>query len=144
MPTLGTATIWMFLFRLVRVERDGIQQEGPIELGAGERLTGIRLVVRYETGVLNGQVVVPPGTPRPFTRFVVFAVSHDHSDYRRFALADSRGHFSFEGLSEGQYDIDLLVLVADRRVIPQPTQTVTVTRDAPAVVTLTYQVAPAQ
>jgi len=38
MPTLGTATIWMFLFRLVRVERDGIQQEGPIELGAGETL----------------------------------------------------------------------------------------------------------
>jgi len=132
------------LFRLVRIERDGIVQEGPIELNPGESLTGLRLLVRYETGVLNGQVVVPQGTPRPLTRFVIFAVSRDHPDDRRYALADSRGHFSFEGLSEGQYDVNLLVTGADGRPIPQPKQTATVTGDAPATITLTYQVTPAQ
>src|SRR5215510_11678478 len=58
----GQAAQW---FRLLRIERGGIEQPDEIDVRPNETLTGIRVVVAYETGVIKGSVVVPPGTPRP-------------------------------------------------------------------------------
>src|SRR5262249_25145933 len=70
----GQAAQW---FSLVRIERGGIEQPNEIDVRTGEKLTGIRVLVAYDTGVIWGNVVVPPGTPRPARRFVAYAVNRD-------------------------------------------------------------------
>src|SRR4030095_9936037 len=41
---------------LVRVERDGIEQTGGVEIKASEQVSGVKVIFGYGTGVVRGQV----------------------------------------------------------------------------------------
>ena len=42
--------------QLIRVERDGVVQPGGLTLKDGEQVTGVRLVVKFLTGAIHGQI----------------------------------------------------------------------------------------
>src|SRR5262245_15763774 len=45
-------------FWLIRVERDGVDLRGGIEISPGERLINVRAVLAYMTGIIRGQVTI--------------------------------------------------------------------------------------
>jgi len=93
-------------FSLLRVERDGVTQQAGIEVGSGENVSGVRVVIGYGTGVVRGQIKVQGGEPTPDLRFRILA--HRLGDEGPMSLsttADIRGNFRYEGLIAGQYEI---------------------------------------
>ncbi len=48
-------------FSLVRVERNGAEQPDGIDVGAGEQINGVRLVLAYGSGAVRGQVEIKSG-----------------------------------------------------------------------------------
>jgi hypothetical protein len=96
---------------LVRVERDGVDHPEGIEIGAGEQVTGVKIVLAYGTGVIRGQVNIEGGT---VTRMMVACRRKSSSPFRRESpvFPDSRGRFSIDGLMQGEYEISLAATVA--------------------------------
>jgi 5-hydroxyisourate hydrolase-like protein (transthyretin family) len=101
-------------FHLLGVERNGVRQQDGIEVAGGEQVTGLRLIVAYGTGVVNGQVQVVNGTLPQGTSMSVIVRRTDipgHPDSIQSATVDARGRFLLEGLATGVYQINLLVSV---------------------------------
>jgi hypothetical protein len=100
-------------FSLLGVERDGVRQQDGVEVAAGEQVTGLRLIVAYGTGVVNGQVQVVNGTLPEGSRLIVIASRADipgRPGSAQSASVDVRGRFLLEGLATGLYEILLQVL----------------------------------
>jgi hypothetical protein len=133
-------------FWLMGAERDGVRLPGWIEVAAGEQVTGLRLIVAYGAGVVNGQVQVVGGTLPQGARLSVSARRADlpgRPSSAPVVSVDARGRFFLEGLATGVHEISLMVFV------PSPTggtllsplrapvrQTVSVTSGAESQVTL--------
>lgn len=131
-------------FSLVRVERDGIPQREGIDVGPGESVSGIRLVIGYGTSVIRGQVTVKGGEPSPNVRFAVSARRMEDEPQGPMAgvIADARGRFTLEGMLPGDYEVSA-VLVSGTPYSPGPganraraKQTVTVANGAETEITL--------
>jgi hypothetical protein len=95
---------------LVRVERDGIDHPEGIEIGAGEQVTGVRIVLAYGTGVIRGQVNIDGGIG---TRMMVACrrIAGSQGRGQSPVFPDSRGRFSVDGLMPGEYEISLAATV---------------------------------
>jgi protocatechuate 3,4-dioxygenase beta subunit len=94
-------------FSLQQVERDGVPQRDGIEVGAGESVSGVRVVIGYGTCVLRGQVKVQGGEAPPELRFRISARRLESDDLPASTAADARGRFTIEGLLPGEYEITL-------------------------------------
>jgi protocatechuate 3,4-dioxygenase beta subunit len=108
-------------FALLRVERDGVEQRGPIEMAAGEHIAGVRAVLAYGTSVLRGQIKVEGGTLPEGIVFQVFAHKLNSSGppvFTQPVQADDRGRFTLDGLVAGDYEIR----VSPRRQSPAANQ----------------------
>lgn len=94
-------------FWLIRVERDGIDLRDGVEVSPGGRLTDVRVVLAYTTGVIRGQVtVVNHELPRGVRLQISARRVGDEDIYRHlFAETDDRGRFTFEGLAPGEYEL---------------------------------------
>lgn len=132
-------------FWLMRVERDGADVRDGIDLAPGDHVTDVRVVLRYATGAIRGQVtLVGDGLPQGM-RFQILAnrIGEEERSNNLFANADERGRFVIEGLISGEYELTAgsnfsSVVPGDLRIprLEQVTQRVTVTNGAESAVTL--------
>ena len=97
-------------FIISRIERDGVfQPRNVVEIKEGEEIAGLRIVVVYGTGTVRGSVKLDNG-PLPTGQLIVRLIKTGESSYAlRPQLVDARGHFIFEGVPAGTYEVKLLV-----------------------------------
>ena len=95
---------------IVRIEREGVEQPGAIEVGAGENLTGVRLIVAYGAGVIRGQLTAEGGLPAG-AQFQVMAFRSGMRNPSGTAHVDIRGRFVIEGLASGEYEVRAMAYV---------------------------------
>ncbi|HKP86268.1 MAG TPA: hypothetical protein VJZ26_09235, partial [Blastocatellia bacterium] len=130
-------------FHLIRVERDGVDQREGIEIAAGERVSGVKVVIGHGTGVIRGLLKIEEGAFPEGTRFVITGRRvGDTSPFVHIqAESDTRGRFLITGLLSGEYEIFIANRVTsnedDQPLGFQPaTQKVTVTSGAEVQVVL--------
>jgi hypothetical protein len=106
-------------FAIVRVERDGVVLPRSLEIKAGEQTTGIKIIVRYGTGSIRGEVKLENGQLPPGGRVVVWIkkVGDTEANFRRHTV-DARGHFLIEGVAAGSYELNVNANIAGRRPPP--------------------------
>lgn len=93
---------------LARTEVDGIEQREGIEVTAGAKITGVRLVFSYGAGSIRGQVKSEDGVlPAGMTLQVL--VGSPGGGPRQFSAAvDARGHFVVENIPPGAYEMSVV------------------------------------
>lgn len=133
-------------FSLVRVERNGTEQQGGIDVGAGEQINGVRLVLAYGRGAVRGQVEIKNGAVPAGARLSVTArrAGDDQSNYYG-VFVDERNRFLIEGMPPGTYELTLKARIFSVTTPPTPPrdvatpvkQTVTVTDGAETQATFT-------
>ena len=129
---------------LVRVERDGVVQPGGLTLKDGEQVTGLRLVVKYLTGAIRGQIKVEGDELLPNSRLSIWINSLDPAGFEHqmgnTPQLDSRKRFAMEGLAAGTYEVNVAVYEPGRsdttRIFKEQ---VTVTDNAVSDVTITIK-----
>ena len=93
-------------YSLVRVERDGTLQRDGVEVGQGESVSGVRVVIGYGACVLRGEVKVEGGQITPDMRLRVTARRLEgESPMTASSGIDARGRFTIEGLQPGEYEV---------------------------------------
>ena len=107
----GRVSFWIGVERmhLVRVERDGVAYPGDIELRNRENATGLRLVVNYANGAIQGVVKLEGGTT-PASGSIHVAVIRvgdplPFANSSNSAQVDARGQFFADGLLPGTYEV---------------------------------------
>jgi protocatechuate 3,4-dioxygenase beta subunit len=102
-------------FALARIERGGAVIDGEFNVASGEQVTGIRVVVVYAAGVIQGRVVIIGGTLPPGTRLIVSARPLNSAGRNFPTQVDAGGQFRFEGLAPGNYEVRLNAMVGGFR-----------------------------
>jgi len=132
-------------FSVIRIERDGVEQQGSIEVGAGENISGVRLVLAYGSGKLVGRIKLEGVSLTKGARLFVQAQrlgTPANLENRFQTEADERGRFVLEGLLAGEYEvwINALPMGPNRQVPPLHSvkQRVTVNNGAETEVTLVF------
>ena len=99
---------------LVRTEIDGIEQREGIEVNAGAKINGVRLVFAYGAGSVRGEVRAEDGTlPAGLTLQVVLRSTAGGT--RQFSgVVDARGHFVVENIPPGTYEMSVVTVGPDR------------------------------
>lgn len=96
---------------LERVELNGVELRDGIEVAEGARLAGVRVVFRYGTGRVRGQIVLTengqPATIPEGTSLNVFSrpAGAEQSRYLFGAMPDARGRFVIENLPPGAFEV---------------------------------------
>jgi hypothetical protein len=90
-----------------RIERDGMVQPGGLEIKGTESITGVRLVLKFSSGVIRGTIKATNGSFPPGTHFSASLrnPSTDSPDFQRGVMVDSRARFIVDGLVDGTYEI---------------------------------------
>jgi hypothetical protein len=133
-------------FSILRVERDGRDQRDGIDVEAGEQVTNVRLVLAYGTSVIRGLVKIEGGELPDNLMMRVHALRPGEKTYPVSpVVVDARRRFVLEGLSAGEYDVEILVFPADRgdpdpKIAPVK-QRVTVPASGTVEITLTVNLA---
>jgi hypothetical protein len=109
-PGKGHMTIDSFPrrnFKLLHVERDGVEQSEDFDIAAGENINGLRLIVGMGNCVIRGELKIANGTLPEGVQFVISAQRvGDSSPQNRYeANSDARGRFVLDGLMPGDYEI---------------------------------------
>jgi hypothetical protein len=94
-------------FSLVRIERDGAAINGEFNVASGEQVAGIRVVVGFGTGAIQGRVVIAGGALPEGTRLMVSVRPLNSAGQNRPAQVDASGQFRVEGLLSGSYEVRL-------------------------------------
>jgi hypothetical protein len=135
---------------LVRIERDGVPQTTGLTLKDGEQVTGLRLVVKYLTGAIHGEIKVEGDELMPNTRLSIWLTNLDpnrtgyHSSWGDPSVQlDSRKRFVVQGLAAGTYEVNVAVYEPGRsdtnRIYKEQ---VTVTDNAVTEITITIKAKP--
>lgn len=105
-------------FAILRVERDGVVQPRGLEIKEEEtQVTGVKIVLRYGTGSVRGEIKFENGTLPPNARVMVWLkkLGDSESNVRPYPT-DLRGHFLIEGVGAGDYELHVQANVPERRV----------------------------
>ena len=92
-------------FTLLRIERDGLVLRDGLAVSAGERIAGLRLVVGYGTGSINGQIKVEGGVLPTRMQWLLNVRRVDGDGEVLYQMIDARGHFWVRNLVPGLYEI---------------------------------------
>lgn len=92
-------------FVVLFLEKDGVRQPQGIELKQGDRLSGVRVVVGYGTGIVRGLVRTNEGGLPQGSRLFVLLTRVTEPQPLRSAPLDARGHFSLETVPAGTYTL---------------------------------------
>lgn len=96
------------IFSVLRVESGGAVQNDGIEVGAGEQITGVRVVLGYGTSALRGQVKIIGGQLPDTVRLTVRAQRLDSSmAVGSGGQLDPRSQFRIENMPPGEYELSL-------------------------------------
>jgi hypothetical protein len=109
-----------------------------VEIKEGEEVAGLRIVVVYGTGIVRGWVKFDNGPPPAGVNLIVRLIKTGDSSYAiRPQNLDARGHFVFDGVPAGAYEVNVMGSIPRWRG-PQPAakQSVTVTEGATSEVQL--------
>jgi protocatechuate 3,4-dioxygenase beta subunit len=91
---------------LARIERNGAPAGNEIKVGAGEHVTGVRVVLTYKTFALRGEVKFTGGDPPAGQRLYVGVNRVDQRTFSSMSgWVDARGQFVIEGLIPGEYEV---------------------------------------
>lgn len=95
-------------FSLVRVERNGAEQREGIDVGAGEQISGVRLILAYGSGTVRGQIEIRNGTVPQGARLSVVARRSGEDQTNTYgAWVDERNRFLIENVPPGTYELTL-------------------------------------
>ncbi|MBO0719470.1 MAG: hypothetical protein J2P41_01520, partial [Blastocatellia bacterium] len=99
-------------FSIKRIERDGAQVQDGIEIGSGEHLSNVRVIVGYGSLTLRGEVKVIGGTLPPHIGIYVNLnrISDSESGNTLGTFVDGRGQFIYQNLVPGDYEVRLISL----------------------------------
>ncbi len=93
-------------FSLLRIERDGAMLRDGIDVGTGEQITGVRLVLGFGSGVVRGQLKLAGGAlPETVTLLVGARRPDTGLTVGRTAQPDPRGIFRLDNLPPGEVEI---------------------------------------
>jgi len=130
-------------FGILRLELDGVVLPRGVELSADEQqVTGVKVVLRYGTGSIRGEVKLENG-PLPSGSYLqvwIRKVGDTSSGYRPY-MPDLRGRFLIEGIDAGDYELNVNVNVPGREP-PRATQTITITDGTVTEVAVTVDLKP--
>ena len=140
-PGLVSFGIGVERMHVVRVERDGVAYPRGIELREREQITGLRLVVGYANGAIEGLVKLEGGIT-PASGLVLVSVSRvgdpiPFKNSNESAQVDARGHFFADGLLPGTYEVTAAYAPDRQTPWRRATQQAVVTSGAVVNVTLT-------
>jgi hypothetical protein len=128
-------------FSLLRIERNGVEQHDGILVQPNEQITGVRVVVILADCLIRGRVTVQGGPLPPGWQTYVLArstTSPQDGNYPSFPV-DSRGDFVIEGLTPGDYEVEVRCFNRDgmqEKQTGSARQIVTVVSGIPAEVSL--------
>ncbi|HEX8502263.1 MAG TPA: carboxypeptidase-like regulatory domain-containing protein [Pyrinomonadaceae bacterium] len=111
---------------LARVELNGANVTGGIEVAEGAQIAGVRVVLAYGSAVVTGQTTFLNGAPPPGSRMIAQArrpgasPSAAPGNLGRTVEVDARGFFRIEGLPAGDYEISVRVFGAGRMHQSEP------------------------
>lgn len=119
--------------RILRLERDGVDQPDGIKIQAGEHVTGIRIIAAYSSGSIRGVVKLENGILPPSGHLVV-SVSRagDNSPNDGGYEPDARGRFLISGLATGTYELRISAYIPEWRQTPRITKQVVNVTDGAA------------
>ena len=107
---------------LVRVERDGVVLPRDLILKEGEQVAGVRLVLKYLTGAIHGQVKVEGDELQPNTHISLWITRIDDTrpGYQNTSgnsspQLDARRRFTIDGLQAGTYEVNVAVFEPNRQ-----------------------------
>jgi protocatechuate 3,4-dioxygenase beta subunit len=107
---------------LLRVERDGVVQPMGVWIKDGEQVTGLRLVVKYLTGAIHGQVKIEGDELLPNSRISLWINLLDPVGQEPTLFTsgqspqlDSRKRFVVESLAPGTYEVNVAVFEPGRQ-----------------------------
>ena len=105
------------MFKLLRTELNGVQQQRGIPLNLGDQLGGVRLVAAYADGIVEGTVRFQNGTLPPGARvFARLTPAGQQTQGRGANLGaanvDSRGNFIIQNVPAGSYNLTVTVFAA--------------------------------
>jgi len=89
----------------LRVERDGLPVKDGLVLSAGERVTGLRVLVVYGTGSIGGQIKVEGGVLPTRMSWLLTIRRADGGGEAISQMIDARGQFWVKNLAPGLYEI---------------------------------------
>lgn len=130
---------------LLRIEREGVEQPQGIEVGPGEQVSGVRLVIAYGTGVIRGQVRFQ-GDERPLNLRMFASIRRAGAIMLAGGTeVDARGRFKVEDLPFGEYQVMLAIQPTHPgdRGLTVPMQKVTLVSGSEAEVTFVVNLKPA-
>jgi hypothetical protein len=97
-------------FSVLRIERGGTltSWNDGIEVGPGENISGVRVVVGYASSAIQGEVKII-GSTLPANQSLYVHAKYLNDEQRIPALmeTDARGQFVFENLLPGEYELSL-------------------------------------
>ena len=130
-------------FIISRIERDGVvQPRNGVEIKEGEEIAGLRIVVVYGTGTLRGSVKLDNGPLPTEGQLIVRLIKTGEGSYPISPQrVDARGHFVFEGVPSGFYEVSVIGSLPQLRGGPVM-QSVTVTDGAATNVELVIKTDP--
>lgn len=130
-------------FSILRVERDGVAQPRGFELSAGEpQVAGVKIVLKYGTGSIRGEVKLENGPLPAGGRVMVWLKKAGEAGSTfRPSMLDSRGHFLIEGVSAGDYELHVQANIPGREP-PSATQPITVSEGTVSDVAITVDLKP--
>ena len=136
-------------FEIVQIEHNGVVQPSGVSVKEGERVDGVRIVVRHLrlTGVIRGQVKIENGELPPNARIVVWVNFADPSRGPRTSFGapevDARGRFLLQRLAPATYEVRAGVFESGKRISrDDPKQVITVTDNSVTEVNLTVKLKP--
>jgi hypothetical protein len=104
-------------FKILRIERDGTQQQRGIAVNSGDQITGVRIVAAYADGTVQGVVKFQNGTPTAGTRIFarLSATSQTRGGNLGIANVDQRGNFLIQNVPPGTYMLTVSASASGRR-----------------------------
>jgi hypothetical protein len=109
-------------FFIRRVERNGAEIRSAFEIGRGEQITGVRIVVAQADATIRGLVKIA-GVKLPqdcqlqiWATPIKTTVGNEaepafHTNDNRSAVADEKGRFVIEGMPSGEYELSLNAMI---------------------------------
>ena len=92
-------------FSILRMERNGVELPGELEIGPGEEITGLKVFLGSGRGVIRGQVKVEGGQLDGVRPYLHYRRDSDPPNSYRSAELDTRGRFVIERLIAGEYEL---------------------------------------
>lgn len=103
-------------FALLSIDQNGVDKGQGIQIREGENISGIRIVVGYGTGTIRGTVRIEGDTLAASTYMEAAFVRPGSPLTIGYTRVDARGHFVFERVPPGNYEVAVNAYLQGRRV----------------------------